>query len=49
MALAIECDGASFDFSATSRDRDRLRHEHIERLDWRFHGSGPGLLLPPGA
>jgi very-short-patch-repair endonuclease len=35
--LAIECDGASYHSSATARDRDRLRQEHLERLGWRFH------------
>jgi hypothetical protein len=35
--LAIECDGASYHSSATTRDRDRLRQEQLERLGWRFH------------
>jgi very-short-patch-repair endonuclease len=35
--LAIECDGASYHSSPTARDRDRLRQQHLERLDWRFH------------
>lgn len=35
--LAIECDGASYHSSATARDRDRLRQEHLRRLGWRFH------------
>jgi very-short-patch-repair endonuclease len=35
--LAIECDGASYHSSATARDRDRLRQDHLERLGWRFH------------
>ena len=35
--LAIECDGASYHSSPTARDRDRLRQEQLERLDWRFH------------
>ncbi|NLB69810.1 MAG: hypothetical protein GX804_09065 [Lentisphaerae bacterium] len=35
--LAIECDGASYHSSATARDRDRLRQEHLQRLGWRFH------------
>lgn len=35
--LAIEADGASYHSSATARDRDRLRQEHLERLGWRFH------------
>ena len=37
MALAIECDGASYHSMPTARDRDRLRQEHLERLGWRFH------------
>jgi very-short-patch-repair endonuclease len=35
--LAIEADGSSYHASATARDRDRLRQEHLERLGWRFH------------
>jgi len=34
--LAIECDGASYHSSATARDRDRLRQDHLQRLGWRF-------------
>ncbi len=37
MVLAIECDGASYHSSATARDRDRLRQQHLERLGWTFH------------
>jgi very-short-patch-repair endonuclease len=37
MVLAIECDGASYHSSATARDRDRLRQDHLERLGWQFH------------
>ena len=37
LVLAIECDGASYHSSATARDRDRLRQEHLERLGWTFH------------
>ncbi len=37
MVLAIECDGATYHSSATARDRDRLRQEHLQRLGWRFH------------
>lgn len=37
MVLAIECDGARYHSSATARDRDRLRQEHLERLGWSFH------------
>jgi very-short-patch-repair endonuclease len=35
--LAIEADGAMYHSSATARDRDRLRQDHLERLGWRFH------------
>jgi very-short-patch-repair endonuclease len=34
--LAIECDGASYHATATARDRDRLRQDHLERLGWSF-------------
>jgi very-short-patch-repair endonuclease len=37
MVLAVECDGATYHSSATARDRDRLRQEHLERLGWTFH------------
>jgi very-short-patch-repair endonuclease len=37
LVLAIEADGASYHSSATARDRDRLRQDHLERLGWRFH------------
>ena len=33
----IECDGAAYHSAATSRDRDRLRQEILERLGWRIH------------
>jgi very-short-patch-repair endonuclease len=32
--LGIECDGATYHNSATARDRDRLRQEVLESLDW---------------
>jgi very-short-patch-repair endonuclease len=35
--LAIECDGAAYHSSATARERDRLRQEHLQRLGWRFY------------
>lgn len=35
--LAIEADGATYHSSATARDRDRLRQNHLENLGWRFH------------
>jgi very-short-patch-repair endonuclease len=37
MVLAIECDGVTYHSSATARDRDRLRQEHLEHLGWQFH------------
>jgi very-short-patch-repair endonuclease len=37
LVLAIECDGAAYHSSATARDRDRLRQDHLERLGWKFH------------
>ncbi len=35
--LAIEADGAQYHSRPATRDRDRLRQEHLERLGWRFH------------
>jgi len=35
--LGVECDGAPFHSSRSSRDRDRLRQEILEGLGWRFH------------
>lgn len=35
--LAIECDGASFHSSKTSRDRDRLRQQILESRGWKIH------------
>lgn len=32
--LGIECDGASYHSSATTRDRDRLRQQVLENLGW---------------
>ncbi|GAA4086393.1 AAA domain-containing protein [Nonomuraea soli] len=37
MVLAIEADGPSYRDSRSTRDRDRLRKEHLERLGWSFH------------
>jgi very-short-patch-repair endonuclease len=37
MVLAVECDGATYHSSATARDRDCLRQEHLEKLGWTFH------------
>ncbi|MDR3111723.1 MAG: DUF4011 domain-containing protein [Elusimicrobiota bacterium] len=35
--LAVECDGLMYKFAKTTRDRDRLRQEVLERLGWRFY------------
>ena len=35
--LGIECDGPSYHATPTARDRDRLRHEVLERLGWQLH------------
>ena len=35
--LAIECDGATYHSSKTSRERDRLRQEVLEKLGWKFY------------
>jgi superfamily I DNA and/or RNA helicase len=35
--LGVECDGASYHSSKSSRERDRLRQEVLEGLGWRFH------------
>ena len=37
MVLAIEADGGTYHSAQTTRARDRLRQEHLERLGWRFH------------
>jgi very-short-patch-repair endonuclease len=37
MVLAIECDGASYHSGYATRDRDRLRQQHLELLGWQFH------------
>jgi very-short-patch-repair endonuclease len=37
MVLAIEADGAMYHSGHTTRERDRLRQEHLERRGWRFH------------
>ena len=34
--LGIECDGATYHSSATARDRDRLRQDVLESLDWKI-------------
>lgn len=35
--LGVECDGAMYHSSSVARDRDRLRQEVLERLDWSIH------------
>jgi hypothetical protein len=36
-ALGIECDGAMYHSSKVARDRDRLRQEVLEGLDWKLY------------
>lgn len=35
--LGIECDGAAYQRSPTTRTRDRLREQVLKRLGWRLH------------
>jgi len=35
--LAIECDGATYHRGLWARERDRLRQEILENMDWRFY------------
>jgi very-short-patch-repair endonuclease len=35
--LGIECDGATYHSSKCARDRDRLRQDVLEKLNWRIH------------
>jgi very-short-patch-repair endonuclease len=35
--LGVECDGAAYHSGKSVRDRDRLRQEILERLNWRIH------------
>lgn len=35
--LAIECDGVTYHSSRSARDRDRLRHQALERMGWCIH------------
>lgn len=35
--LGIECDGPGYHESRSTRDRDRIRHEVLKRLQWRIH------------
>ena len=34
--LGIECDGVAYHSAKSARDRDRLRQEALERLEWRL-------------
>lgn len=36
-ALAVECDGENYKNNKTTRDRDRLRQEVLEKLGWKFY------------
>ncbi len=35
--MAIECDGAAYRSSKTTRDRDRLQQDVLERMGWKFY------------
>ena len=35
--MGVECDGATYHSSKSTRDRDRLRQEVLEGLGWHFH------------
>ncbi|HET7738771.1 MAG TPA: AAA domain-containing protein, partial [Tepidiformaceae bacterium] len=35
--LAVECDGPIYAAASSARDRDRIRHEQIERRGWKTH------------
>jgi very-short-patch-repair endonuclease len=35
--LGVECDGATYHSSKSARDRDRLRQDVLEGLNWRIH------------
>jgi very-short-patch-repair endonuclease len=35
--LGIECDGAGYHSSRSARDRDRLRQQVLERLQWNIY------------
>jgi hypothetical protein len=37
MVLAIESDGTKYHAGQTTRARDRLRREHLERLGWHYY------------
>lgn len=35
--IGVECDGATYHSSKAARDRDRLRQNVLEQLEWRIH------------
>ncbi|MFB9268372.1 DUF4011 domain-containing protein [Bradyrhizobium erythrophlei] len=35
--LGVECDGATYHSSKSARDRDRLRQDVLESLNWKIH------------
>ena len=35
--LGVECDGATYKSSSSTRDRDRLREQVLKQLGWRIH------------
>jgi hypothetical protein len=35
--IAIECDGETYRSAKTTRDRDRLRQEILERMGWKYY------------
>ncbi|MEO6330289.1 MAG: DUF3320 domain-containing protein [Ginsengibacter sp.] len=35
--LGIECDGAAYHSARSARDRDRLRQQVLENIDWKIH------------
>ncbi|MCW4029524.1 MAG: DUF3320 domain-containing protein [Candidatus Bathyarchaeota archaeon] len=35
--LGVECDGATYQYSNSARDRDRLREQVLRQLGWRIH------------
>ena len=35
--VAVECDGETYRYSKTTRDRDRLREEMLKKLGWKYY------------
>ena len=35
--LGVECDGATYHSSKAARDRDRIRQDVLEGLNWKIH------------